>query len=699
MIFSPFLLLFVIFIHIVRAGPHSTASLTPYLDGSLPDCAQACLTSFILNNYPASVCGESLSFDCLCVKPSSSGLTLGEGALECLVSTCPDLTPTYSVSAYEVCSSVNNAVPNTHSILTATYQSSKTEPVESRITSTRSARTGAQQEPAVSSITRGSTHTPAARSDLQFSPSSSALASQSVHLPSIPQAFATSIGPSPAIKTLASTSSSSVSAIVVAAPITATPSALTGPNPVLTKPQIAGVVVASVGAAFLAFGLCFFLCCLRRRRSRRRHSGSSFGGDKVSESHGSTPDMAAITTLDFVHNDHPREHRAIVPHVLVTPARTDGRRNTDPAHIGLALAPVTRKTGDEESGPSPITPKSYRTNSQLLPEKPSYSLFPSPLRIGPNSGRTSSQTLQAPQSFEDRPRDESPNPDYVPDRSSPAPVSTPRFPSSIDTSQAHLQNNGRERNLSDPFFYSQGSPPQIFPVQGPRLQPRSPYTHPDFGPLWATDTIRRPVPAHQSPSARGLLPALDKTGQPSTSNEYPPPPPPPLEQHYLAAIDRSHSRTNPKRKGSVSNRPVTWISTGSGTDIEDDGLENAPEPIPALLPIKEGRSSPDTLRQRSSAGQVAYPTVPTPIEGSLARRPKRPTISTDGHSSFVASRLGEDKAKEIASRISPDHADVRRSAKWKILVSPGLEGDINHPSSSSSSPQTARGLGQHPAFR
>ncbi|KAI1091014.1 hypothetical protein F5B19DRAFT_484165 [Rostrohypoxylon terebratum] len=99
----------------------------------VPICAQPCLESFIQSNFPSSQCTSNPTLDCLCAAKSSSGYTLGEGALQCIsVETqrgvCNETVTGGSVKhdAYVMCSKVASALPNTHSVLTATIADSPT---------------------------------------------------------------------------------------------------------------------------------------------------------------------------------------------------------------------------------------------------------------------------------------------------------------------------------------------------------------------------------------------------------------------------------------------------------------------------------------------------------------------------------------------------------------------------------------------
>ncbi|KAL9632188.1 MAG: hypothetical protein Q9164_005478 [Protoblastenia rupestris] len=354
-------------------------------------------------------------------------------------------------------------------------------------------------------------------------------------------------------------------------------------------------------------------------------------GDKAIDSVGSTPDMAAIAAREFAHEEQPRTlSPPRAPLTLVTPAQTaeggwqQWTRNTPPPNIGLALGPEV--AGSSRDGPSPITPGSNRTHSQLLPEKPTYSLFPPPLRTGPNSRRTS-QTLRPPASNA-----------YAPDKSSP--MAGPSFPSSMDTSQAHLQGVSRNRSLSDPFY----DPPKGSPLQGYRGIP------------WTdlSTTVRKPLPAQPSSRVRGIrTSSTSQAQQPNLPRPYPPPPP--IEQHYMAAINRQHSRRNTARKKSNSSSQFTRFSNGSETSFEDADDDLLPQPKTTLSPVAEVRSPP----QRPP--KVMYPPVPTTAAESSTRvinRPRPPHQSD----SLLAKRRGDEKAAELAAGMSSNGARRSRSS-------------------------------------
>lgn len=635
------------------AGPLSTASpvpLTADLVERIPTCAQPCLQAFVADSFPSSVC-SSPSINCLCTSDSESGYTIGEGALSCLVSDCPAWDEDEAVLAYEICGNIAGAVSKTHSIITATHTAVTTVSGTVSTTSTSS--------------TRHSTSTTSTSSRLSFSSPSSASAIAS----------STNSLVSAATGSASSTTTTPSSSPIIAAP--ASTSSGPPPKPILSKPQIAGIVVASIGAAALAFGLCFLLFCCRRRNQVKRYSGSSFGGGKVGGSSvDSTPDLAILAAREWGHDPEGKEvvggnPETLPPRLSVTSPQTTGeggwsqwRRNTAPQDIGLALAPGLLTSAH----PSPVTPSSGRTrNSQLLPEKPSYSLFPPSTRPSPHS-RRGSQGLQVQPASRNT----------VIQRASPLEVSNGRFSSPLDTSHTYMQGVHTSRSPSSPL--------QIFPhMHAARPQASyQPYREaPTPGPTESSHKspgvlVRNPLPAHAPLSAGGLRLGQAVHRQYSSIRPPYPPLPPPLNPHHSGGAP-----TNTLRRKKSDSRPATWLSTGSETSFEDADADEPPEQVSALTPVNEQHSP------------ITYPRIPTTAAESLTRRPQMP----DRSASLLARRRGEGRAVELASRNQPRSSPsaVRQSAKSQILQSPVLSEPLATGSPSSNSPRiTGRGAGIDP---
>lgn len=672
----PFLYLFLP--QLTWAGPASTDLLTPTLQLVIPSCAQTCLEFFIAEHFPSSICGPPPNFKCLCTSDSTSGFTLGEGALECFESSCDDIAESRAALVYDVCMTVPNAKPNTHGTLTATIfpaaptagassqsqVNSNYQPSSSPSQSVTSSRSSTTLSNTASSI--GATIT-STSSTISYSSSSFLSDTQPTNPPA---------GGVIPLTTLTSSSTSS-SPSATAAPASSS-------APLLTKPQVAGVVVAGVGAAAIAFGLCCFFVCFRRRKSNRRNSGSSFGGDKVVDSEETTPDMSAIARTEFGHEHQarlqtmPRIQRSPTRQLwLETPATSseDGwghyQRDMAPEERRLAAGPqLPRSLRDEHS---PITPVSNRTrNSQLLPDKPSYSLFPSPLRVTPPNS--------IPNQL--RPCSTAPTP-AVSALRSPFARAAPQHPSAMDTSQAHLQGDNGAEDSNDPFTTSNRSAPNLYPYfqeSRPRPPPRSLRRNRFRVPSWeqpeSAGIVRKPVAGPQPLRTQGAGPSG-----------------PQVEQHYMAAIEDSNRRKRSRKRGNAP-RPLTHYTSGSETSFEnsDDEVDKVPNPRSALSPVAEVRSP-----ARPPVGRVSYPTIPISASESPTRRPKPNRAPYPVRSdSLLSKRLGQDRARDIANRL-PDQPiqrsdnGVRDSAKYKIFVNPGLE-----PVADSGSPFSAKSVVKSP---
>ncbi|KFY74341.1 hypothetical protein V499_05603 [Pseudogymnoascus sp. VKM F-103] len=221
----------------------------------IPLCAQSCFASFLSANFPASACTTSPTLDCLCTHKSSTGYTTGEGALQCLIAEenvgfCVGDTNSSSASkkAYNMCAGKANALPNTHAVLRATI-----------IVDTGSSTT-ATTTTSHSSYKASSTSTTTADSS-----TTSTTADSTTLIPSTT---------SETTSDSTSTSESTVADPTVPAAAENSSSATPVAGTQLSSPQLAGIVVASVGAAVLAIAAIAVAACLRRRRRRSRERDS-----------------------------------------------------------------------------------------------------------------------------------------------------------------------------------------------------------------------------------------------------------------------------------------------------------------------------------------------------------------------------------------------------------------------------------------
>ncbi|KAL9036795.1 MAG: hypothetical protein Q9214_005980, partial [Letrouitia sp. 1 TL-2023] len=655
----------------------------------------SCLRAFLAEGFPSPTCLRQRDRRCLCTRNSISGLTLGEGALRCLASECSNNSRALgkAVDVYEICRGVRNAKPMTHPTLTATHLVVKTihkfkshpstkSPdgihsltISPRINNTTSRfPTAVNKNPITPSAAINTTNIPFPSTSPTSSVLSTALASSSTFLPPQPPT------PPPATAPTNTTIESAKSN--------------------LTAPQIAGVAVGSVAAAGLAFAALFCVFCLRRRKTSRRNSGSSFGGDKIIESHqGSPPPSSSGLTQELEHGHGSTPQSEVGRPQIIPPEHPSDRwsnwKEAMPAEIGLAVAPeVSREAAPERSPVTPISAATYRTTSQLLPEKPRYSLFPQPVPPNSHLSPVSPIDQQTVDSAFDRGRAIS------------FPRPGPHSRGTIDTSQPHLQ--GRRPTLrvvpSDPFLDSSSEaqasqqPRQYVPIiqqQNARINPSTSEVDKLNGPV---EVPRKPVPAHRPVETHRQDPAVAlpaSMAQPSSYQMYP----------AVPAIDLYASKfpVHPPRRKSkgkhrhTGRRPSTHYSSGSDTSFEDDEFGEEPPHNSTLSPVVE---SPPVHRRTTG---VRYPVIPTSAAESLSVRAPIRQISRQQLELNPASDRSTGKRKaspkiiQSAERALPsvpelagtepgdrrpqpqdsNHGIRPGSAKYKILVAPGLEEGID----------------------
>lgn len=669
------LLLYIFLLQLALAGPPSMVSLSPHVARIVPHCAQQCLETFIAKNFPKSVCRNQQHLDCLCSRKSVSGLTFGEGALQCAASSCTaEVLQDSEVELYELCKDISSALPNTYGTLTATRVSVATAV---SMTSTRTQTMTTPESTVFPSPTPSSI-------SASFSGLSTSILPTSIATATFPPSLEspTSISSSPTHPHSSSTS-------VVASLASTSPAPTT--KPVLTKPQIAGITVAGVASAALAFGLLFCIFCFRRRRSNKRLSGSSFGGDEVIETRPGSPTLPPTAFEDHQHTHQAssflaskRQQAGNIPSADDSSRWSLSKRNTRPEDIGVAVAHGTDLEPSHDE--TPISATNHRTTSRLLPDKPTYLLFPprqAQLRVV-NPGN-SPVSPQSPDSY----KASSPVSANIGRSYKPA----PRGLYALDTSQTSMQQGNQMIHpfVSDPFLDSHKD------AEGLILSAEAPITAPT---AWtrSLETMRKPVPARQSQSNH-LLQPLKTQSQPSLRMREP--------SVYVGrptfgvpsgAIPPAEQavRSNAKRRRSVK-RPSTVFSTTSETSFEDAGDEDDMLTHAFLAPVAE---SP---KVRSPPSKITYPRIPGSMPASTGSRrpsPESPTprpppknplraivaqqqyrsgqVSQPGlvelQGSPVTSPISPLSRRDLNSQIPPDSP---RTAKWQILVGSGQEGIEN----------------------
>ncbi|OHE92956.1 hypothetical protein CORC01_11749 [Colletotrichum orchidophilum] len=335
----------------------------------VPTCARECFRSHLSANYDINTCGSAPSLQCLCANVGFSGLTIGEGALQCIVAEksigfCRDSDAPQTVieAAYLMCSNQPGAIQPTHTAIIATLilpTSGGIILVPPRTTTT-------------STISTSTSHLTTSIPTTLISATGT---------PSIPNTF-TTLTTSTTFQ--ASITSSNITPPPVPPSSTATPSASvtavpgaegasSGASKSLGTAQVAGLAVgiaAAVGIAILA--ICF--ACRRRRK------------DYPDEKTGFFP-VREKDSWEFHPQDGPANIFHISPpvHHAQSPSpppprpppaartRTSRRMSWWPGAIGLA---VSRPESTLALRPSPQ--QQNRPTSRLLPAKPSL-LSPKPV--------------------------------------------------------------------------------------------------------------------------------------------------------------------------------------------------------------------------------------------------------------------------------------------------------------------------------
>lgn len=663
-------------LYVTLGRPQSlSTAIPPSLANAVPVCARLCLQSFIAESFPTITCSSQQDLDCLCTHKSSSGYTLGEGALRCVASACTNETAR-DAGAYEVCAGIQNALSNTHATITATMVAATTTSLDSNIFNTND-QTMSSQVPS-SSLFQSSINAPSGSVSLSGLLTATGTPSIPASSTTIPSLTPSTSMPSQTSQAAASTSS--------AAPVK------TG---ALTTPQIAGIAVAGVASASVAFGIMLFVYCLRRRRALKHQSEQlPFEIEKAPEkANHQRPTPPPPPPKDVkggdgnIGNVAPSVDRGPkVPPKDSAKRRSFWRRTIKPDDIGVAVSPETAHQA------SPESVASYRTTSRLLPDKPAYTLWPPSSRMTQHSRPGSTAT-----NFEE---------DLDGGRRSVlgVPMQAPRGRNSIDTSQWPVQRRYTQKqhypqeSFLDPraLMYAKERDKNLrCPSLPTNIRPENP---PEGQWTISPDTIRRP-PALRHPTSLTPAPSHMRNLAQLTSA-----PPTARSSNYsgnpsLASSEPGASLPtqsyHPAFRRSMNKRESMRYSNASDTSFESAGDEDESPPAePALSPVAESPHG-------SPISALTYPKVPH--SASIAKkagiyRPLRESRQPDtdharnrlvdhgqskamtkrdeSPSSLLAKRRGDKAAAELEKglRLRQDgNAAPKSDTKWKVVNSPGIE--------------------------
>ncbi|KAJ5960323.1 uncharacterized protein N7479_007473 [Penicillium vulpinum] len=355
----------------------------------VPDCAKDCVDSFIKSEYTPMECTSPSNIKCLCRTRSTSGLTLGEAALSCVLSVCSQ-TAIAKSKAYHMCDSVSEALPKTHQTITATVfadiSTTKTsdEKTTTEATSTSSTRSSINEHISGASVTTAAvTSTPTSTTSSQTSEITFYVASSSSE---------SQVGPTSSIGQNFSDSSEDTNKKASHA---------------MTPAAIIGMSVASGVAGSFIIGVAVFFCCKRWRRKQREQAAPhnfEIGGAMSEPSDFSKP-MPRLPTdgLGIGSSYSPASERETVSqqprtfHSMATGQSLSryssqsaaayhsgqNKKHRDQERIGFAIS----SESDWEA--SPRTQSSQHSVARLLPD-PTAGLYPKPLKWShrPPSGET-----------------------------------------------------------------------------------------------------------------------------------------------------------------------------------------------------------------------------------------------------------------------------------------------------------------------
>ncbi|KAL4775315.1 hypothetical protein BDW60DRAFT_179868 [Aspergillus nidulans var. acristatus] len=348
-----------------------TTTTTVSLLDLLPKCASQCLEDFISTEYPRGACSEGCDLNYLCKTETTSGYTLGEAGLRCSLSKC-SMEVALSFDTYSICDNVPGALPRTHPTIFATITS------PANPTSTAGPTTVIATEPETTdtpTTTRPlSTETANTSTSLTTSQSQASSPESTEHPKTeTDKPTATTTGSSPS-----ATSSEA--------------SNEPGQGSNLNSGAVIGVSVASGIAGFFIIGVIIFFCCRKIRRKAQDREFFEIGGHMTEPPDfcfppkrppmGPRPSPKKLfgTDSESVRLVSPADAEyhdpAQYPAVVVTQPEEDyeyGRmsaKNTDRA----GFQSTSNLDFDAESTVS------SRTVSDLLPDKPTYELYPRPLR-------------------------------------------------------------------------------------------------------------------------------------------------------------------------------------------------------------------------------------------------------------------------------------------------------------------------------
>jgi hypothetical protein len=285
--------------------------LPPDLTSQLPDCSFDCILTFAHLNFAQPTCAFTSEIEHICSTKTSSGTTIGEASLQCVASNCGNLaTNNILLTAYNICEDVDDAIPNTATVINATI-----DPSPSRASASSEKALIATQDLA----TTTAPPPPAETGIIANGGGSMVVSGDGTTVTMEIVMSATSTAPT-AAATMTDMGSNFMQDQM--------PQMNTG----LSEAQVAGIATGTAVAALLLIGAVFFL--LRRRRKEKKEDAA--WTKKIS-----SPDTetSQATSFGFARPEVPKVNKHL----------SFWRMSPGPDEIGVA---VTQKPSQHPQSPS-----------------------------------------------------------------------------------------------------------------------------------------------------------------------------------------------------------------------------------------------------------------------------------------------------------------------------------------------------------
>ncbi|EXJ83174.1 hypothetical protein A1O1_06793 [Capronia coronata CBS 617.96] len=346
----------------------------------VPECAVSCIQAFATTNYSGSTCPNTSDLNFLCTQENTSGLTIGEGSLQCVVSFCTGQEQV-DTRVYSICDGIAGAQPKTASTITVTIIA-----------------------PSTAASTMGSLPSmigvPTSTEDI-----STIVMATDTPTSAIPPSPATTPSPSSALTTeLGSSSSSTISGPQGTTGAVGLPDRSTSKGGLSTA-QVVGIAIAGAATVLIVLGMLMLAVCIRkRRRAQRRSQRRSRLVEPTPPPNYKSPPKPISPTFGNVNSSlavptsQGRFYSAAQP--MEEKRRSFWRRSIRPEEIGVAVSP---KVPGESS---PVSISSQQSGSRLLSSVPAKALWPAPLNV--QGSRERQRLSQRPMSdatvFDDEPQ-------------------------------------------------------------------------------------------------------------------------------------------------------------------------------------------------------------------------------------------------------------------------------------------------------